>query len=521
MMTNNHFSINSKVVAYLRESGGEEQDLSISQQENQIRSWCEANEIILTQIFIDAARPGSSADKRDAFQEMIGHFHDPNCQEKGVIVWSLSRFARNQNDSQFYKADLRRRGYVVYSLNDNIPDTSDGRVFEALIDWANEKFLETLSNDIKRGLHHMVKEYGAVPGTPPFGFKKEEKVIGIRRDNTPHTVSTWVIDEEMAPVIRAAFLLRSQNVPIKEINDKYHIFKNRSSFSTMFKNRLYIGELHYGGLVIQKYCESLVPLDVFEKVQLINAENSRENHPTRGQDNPSHPRRVGGNFMLSGILYCRKCGCIMKGQVVHFKGDKPFNYYLCTGHTQMMVCDAPRIPQKALENAIIGTLGDFIRDPNMLTNREAMHAESAEEKRQEMLGRLKILQKMISEAQRRISNLTDKLADDPNAPTSLIEKIRELESEVAKHQAEYDRINSLTKTENVRARTLAEVRDLSAKLMQILASDDPVERRTIIQLLVNRIEAERDGNLIRGVAYFYDEAVPEEAPPNPKVLMPT
>jgi DNA invertase Pin-like site-specific DNA recombinase len=46
--------------AYLRDSGGEEQELSIEQQEKEIRAWCLEKGYILTAIFKDEARPGSS-----------------------------------------------------------------------------------------------------------------------------------------------------------------------------------------------------------------------------------------------------------------------------------------------------------------------------------------------------------------------------------------------------------------------------------------------------------------------------
>ena len=76
------------------------------------------------------------------------------------------------DDAQFFKADLRRRGFIIYSINDNIPDTLEGKVFETMIDWMNHRYLDDLSSDIRRGLHHIVKEYGAMSGHPPPGFKR-------------------------------------------------------------------------------------------------------------------------------------------------------------------------------------------------------------------------------------------------------------------------------------------------------------------------------------------------------------
>ena len=40
--------------------------------------------------------------------------------EEGLVVWKMSRFAREILDAQFFRADLRRRGYKVISVNDPV-----------------------------------------------------------------------------------------------------------------------------------------------------------------------------------------------------------------------------------------------------------------------------------------------------------------------------------------------------------------------------------------------------------------
>lgn len=139
MRTSNPFPTGSRVAAYLRDSGGDDQDLSVDQQENTIRSWCADNSLALTRVFTDAAAPGSSAVGRAAFQAMISYFHGAGVAEKGIVIWKYNRFARDIDDSQFYKADLRRRGFFIHSIQDSVPDGLDGRFFEAAIDWMNAR----------------------------------------------------------------------------------------------------------------------------------------------------------------------------------------------------------------------------------------------------------------------------------------------------------------------------------------------------------------------------------------------
>jgi hypothetical protein len=42
------------------------------------------------------------------------------------VFWSFSRCARDFDDAQYYKADIRRRGIAVESIIDDIPDGPTG-----------------------------------------------------------------------------------------------------------------------------------------------------------------------------------------------------------------------------------------------------------------------------------------------------------------------------------------------------------------------------------------------------------
>lgn len=206
----------ARFAAYLRDSGGERQELSTAQQEGEIRTWCDRRGLLLTTIFRDEARPGSSTVSRQAFQDCIYHFRQPDCPEAGLVIWSFSRFARDIDDAQFFRADLRRRGFTVVSITDDIPEGPMGRLFEAVIDWKNEQFLEDLSRDVKRGLRDLVQQYGAVPGTPPRGFIRQPVVIGRRRDGRERIAHRWIPDPELTPSIRRAFELKAAGRPYKK-----------------------------------------------------------------------------------------------------------------------------------------------------------------------------------------------------------------------------------------------------------------------------------------------------------------
>jgi DNA invertase Pin-like site-specific DNA recombinase len=509
-----------RVIAYLRDSGATGQELSTEQQEEQLRAWCDQNSLVLTQLFIDAARQGSSTEKRDQFQEMISFLHDRNKKEKGVLIWSLSRFARNQDDSDYFKADLRRRNKIVWSMTENIPDTTEGRLIEKIYDFSNEKYLENLSIDVKRGLHHNVSEYRAVPGNPPFGFKKTTKVIGVRRDNTPHIVSTWIIDPDYVPIIQQAFKMRAAGYQIEDIHNQFHIMKNRSSYSTFFRNPLYTGELHFGGMVIQDFCEPIITRDVWEKVQSLN--NKYTSHSrTIPEEDEIHPRRMSSSYILSGVIYCRQCGELMVGNTVKSKDARLREYYLCNNHKANMACSAPRIPAREVEGIVIDAISEYIQHPDALIDRQNRMAERSEDRKNELRANIKQITREIDDARRQISNITDKIANLPDTPLSLIDRLRDLELAIQKKSAAVDRLQSQLNNVNVRARTPAEIDELSENMLRLLTSDSPSEKHAIINIFIDRFDAERVDNSICGMLYFKeDNSLTGELIDSPPKFMP-
>lgn len=503
--TNIPFPAGASVVAYLRDSGGEDQDLSTSEQQAALQAWCNSHNLQLTHIFKDEARPGSSVVNRTAFNAMMSHFHDQSCQDKGVIIWKYSRFSRDFDDAQFFKADLRRRGFIIYSINDNIPDTLEGKVFETMIDWMNQRYLNDLATDIKRGLHHIVKEYGAVPGHPPPGFKREIYSIGNRRDGSPHTLSRWVIDPETAPVIKAAWKMRAEGATIRQIDQQFHLFKTRTMYSHFFKNQIYNGTLVFGDTIIKDYSPPLIDEVTWKKVQEMNAKNSMINRPGRS-DNPDGPRRKSSPFLLSGLLYCSKCGSIMNGSYVQFKGKKSKEYYQCARAARQMSCDARRIPRGAIEETVINQVIEYIKDPDLLAAHESTRLERSRAKVEEAESQIKTLESEITSMKRRISSLINRLADDPNAPQSIIDTIRDMERSIADNHAKIELIKSSPLPETT-IRSAENVQQLSEKMSSVLHSDDVQKKRNFIKLLINRISVQLviDGDkaYISGMTYFY------------------
>jgi len=498
------FPLNSRVVAYLRDSGGEDQDLSVAQQEAFVRGWCQQNNLVLTAIFADVATPGSSTIGRDQFRKLIDHFHNPDCPDAGVILWKFSRFSRSMDDAQFYRADLRRRGFIVHSIQDNIPDTTDGRIYEALIDWMNNKFLEDLSMDVKRGLHHLVTTYGALPGTPPRGFMREPVAIGSRRDGSPHTACRWSPDPEKWDLCLQAWTMRAQGIPVRRIHKELHLFGSINSYSTFFKNPLYLGELHYGDLVIKDYTTPMVTREIWDIVQELNQANSAGHSPLHRRTNDRHPRRENSTFVLSGLLHCPRCGSLMNGMSVRSTKSGLFEYYLCSNANSKGDCDARRVPKATIETLVIEKILEYVLDPEAVKERDKEMALAQADNPKRIKKALEGCNARLANNARRIENVTNRLAEEKKPPQSLLAKLHELELEHLTLSAEKERLKSMQNHETVFVRNPEQIQKMVDGFNYSMTHGTLEEKRDAVRSLVVRVAAERDGDFIRGIVRFFN-----------------
>ena len=74
--------------------------------------------------FLDEATSAGDIENRMAFQELIMACRQQPPPVAGVLVWRMSRFGRDELDSQFYRLELRRNEADVVSATDQVPGGS-------------------------------------------------------------------------------------------------------------------------------------------------------------------------------------------------------------------------------------------------------------------------------------------------------------------------------------------------------------------------------------------------------------
>ncbi|MBU1993012.1 recombinase family protein, partial [Patescibacteria group bacterium] len=188
-----------KVAIYARVSSDRQDiDLSVSAQLKALREYAIRNGQRVVKEYIDEAESGRSID-RPGFKQMIVAARQKPAPFMAILVWKLSRFARNREDSIIYKSLLRKQGIQVVSINEPVEDTPSGRLLEGIIEVIDEFYSANLSQDVLRGMKENAGRGFCNGGRAPYGYIR----VKVQDGDTPRT--KLEPDPKTAPIIQRIF----------------------------------------------------------------------------------------------------------------------------------------------------------------------------------------------------------------------------------------------------------------------------------------------------------------------------
>lgn len=501
----------STVWAYLRDSGGENQDRSIPRQLEVIQSYCSKYRLELIHVYKDEAKSGTTTAGRDDFLRMIDRSDQEQGNPTGLLLWSFSRFGRNADDAQYFKSRLRRNGIIIHSLTDQIPEGQYSRFVETLIDISNEERSRQTSIDAKDGLRSLVMQK-AVPGTPPHGFKRSPITTVNPRTGEQRKRHQWVPDPKTSRRVRKAFQMRAAGASLKEIHEHTQLYRTVNSYKSFFTNKLYIGILEFGDIVVADYCEPMIDMDTWNAVQKRIEEFSQQ------QFKKLHPRRTNSNYLLSGFTVCARCDAPMNGNTVLRNGSAGRDEgYRCSRSKRRAGCDAGRISGRKLEALVLDTLIGFVLKPDNLAAIQEVAIENQTHGETERLARISERIQDRAAISRKIANITRAIAETGHSD-ALLKDLKILEGELVVIKKDLERLD--IPIQPVPRLSKPQLELASQHLIQRLTSGTVEERRQSLRGIVESIRAERVGKKIFALVSYYYPPPFDEAPMLPMSVVP-
>lgn len=487
----------TRAVLYARVSsvGQAEKDLSIPAQLKALRQHADKHGWRVVEQFVDEAESARTAD-RPQFQRMIALAKQKPSPFQVVLVWKLSRFARNREDSILYKAMLRKHGVQVLSINEPIDDSAAGRMLEGMIEVVDEFYSANLSTDTIRGLNENASRGFRNGSIAPYGYLTAKVKVG-------EAEKSKLEPEPMhAPVVRRIFKMCLNGMGVKEIAKKLNAEGIRTRSGNPWTNTvvyyMLTNEAYAGVLVFNRYLyykpsdgktrkairvegahPALVAPEQFAKVRALLAAR---------RPNVTHPRQVASDYLLAGMAYCGACGSKLLG--TQAKGGRFFYYgcqrYLKQGST---ACRSGLVNRAALEETVMDTLrGEILTDENLIAlaaqvNREAEKASrSSRERAAEIEAQVRALQGRLNRLYEALESGHVDLADVGPRIKLAREQVEAAESRKAAVEAE---------EESAPRFTPAEVNRQAADLRRLLEGGTLMERKAWLRTWVKRVEVDK------------------------------
>lgn len=455
----NPFNSGDKVVAYCRYSEGDDQGLkntSTDEQEQAIREYCKANSLQLVQVFADPFASGRNVAKRDKYLEMLSFLlhkkHKPDVQ--GVVLWDYERYGRNYDRAQYDAAQLRMRGYKIFSLQQPIVDNSPfSHVLESMYFASAQNQSDMISADVKRALQSNFTKYKVIPRTNiPDGWIPVKVDMGLYTDGSPRVGYRMEPDPIYKEKIRYAIQERFKGATIADMRQIIggKIGTDTVKVHNLMKKTLLYGCYTYGGTTIEDYCEPIIEKETWERLQDYNAMTpKRKRSPRNGVYSANRSA-------LSGLLICAECGERMYLDRRKAKGHTYETFY-CKNYHKGVRRDfiEPFVIEKCLE---LLSDGQYKHDAEALKSAILEGLERGIDK--------SAIESEIVQIDRKLERITEAVLTLDTPPETLTKKMIDLEAEkrklLKKLEADAPRVNIdriMETAERIRQRIISILKD--------------------------------------------------------------
>lgn len=182
----------------------------------------------------------------------------------------------------------------------------------------------------------------------------------------------------------------------------------------MLSNRRYIGEYSFREITVPNGIPTLVPLDLFDRVQERLAKNQKA--PARAKANES--------YLLTTKLFCGHCGTAMNGESGKSRNGTVHRYYKCHAvKKKLNDCKKKAVKKEWIEDLVVNETMAMLLDDTMIEAMVSMFMRIQDEDTSD----LPIYEKQLRETDTAIDNIVNAIIGGMSSK-ALQTKLAELEA---------------------------------------------------------------------------------------------
>ena len=402
---------------YIRVSTAEQvENMSLETQAELCRNYCLKRGWPVVRLFREEGQSAKST-RRDEFQLMLRFCKDKKNAVGYIIVYDLSRFARNMLDQLSTEKDLLESGVRLVSVLEPTEDSAAGRLSRNIL-----AVMHQFDNDRRAERTVAGMTQGAKSGR--FMFKAPIGYINVSQKQGKNLIP----DPKTAPLIMKGFELfatglHQKTEVLKQLNSMGLTTHQGHSVSTQTFDRMLVNPVYAGWVTIPKWgmrfqgnFEPIVSQSVFDAVQDV-LEGRKIVAKAYERNNSDFPLRV--------FARCAVCGEPLTGGWSTGKRKK-YAYYRC----RQSGCGLNNIRRDDLQSKFIALLKRLTSAQDVLS--ECMEAVRDEWKKRQgdSEAAYAAIQKRLERLRQRKNRLVDLRLDEELNETAFAEQDKRLTADI-------------------------------------------------------------------------------------------
>lgn len=254
-----------RAVIYLRVSTDDQAryGYSLPAQLSRAEEYCKSKGYTVVARYTDAGISGKTRINRDAFQRMVADAERK--QFERIVVWKITRFARNLVDFVQVCSQLEENGIYIESVSEPFDSTTSiGRMIRGLLATVAEWEREVISENVSLAIVERAEQ----------GKRTCHDVLGYDTDG-PDRLK---INPEGAEIVRGIFYKYLETESLTEVSEwckaQGYIGKRGGemtpwSVCKILTRPVYCGYYTLNGEIYPSDTEKIIDIEVYNKVQLL------------------------------------------------------------------------------------------------------------------------------------------------------------------------------------------------------------------------------------------------------------
>jgi len=242
-----------------------------------------------------------------------------------------------------------KNGVKVVSATEVISEGAEGIILESVLEGYAEYYSADLSEKVIRGMTDNALKCKYNGGTRPIGYIIDDEQY-------------FQIDSLTAPFVLDAFKRYDEGATMTQIRDWLNEQGMRNtrgqrmtynSVQHLLKNRRYMGEYAYRDIVVPDGIPTIVPKDLFERVQEKLAKNKKAPARHKAED----------DYLLTTKLFCGYCGAYLCGESGTSHTGNVHRYYKCVSVKKKRAeCRKRPVKKEWIEDLVVSETMKMVMD---------------------------------------------------------------------------------------------------------------------------------------------------------------